>query len=623
MLLLLRLWRFRRHRRVLDPLVDLPAIGVAFVLTGGPDSPLDPALLFVYALVAFLVERTAGGLRGLAPYLVGMTALYGVVFAAAWSDAAEAAAERRADLERRKAELRAAVKGSPVDVDSLRSRALALGRRLKRELALEVSKSGSAYLAGRGAEPPALLADLEAAVQALAERDLALERAVEELDEEADPEAVERIRSSLGTVFPRSETVLDGVFARIVEVSEETSSRGVRFAGRDLGEWLARELLDEIQAYRSQQDALRSGLEETLEAVVEEAVRRDEDAALLLRLGAERASTIALLLLTLALVGSLRSEFERAVEKRESERARREVEERRRETENWIALTAGLTHSIGNDILAYESATAEALESLPSDAPDVVRDRLRFIRETNAARLSFVRFLGEFARMRKEGERSLPARGLERVNLVDLLRSVRERVGRTEAADLPRDVIDPQVEEQRRRLLELPLEIEAEEGAAVLPRAQRGVLEFFAYELIKNALRNASGERPIRAEIRRQGERVVLRLVNDVRVKSETNGAGRRLLSLPRRPDLGSWPEEEFAERLQEALDRSFEPGLGGGTGLGLFLIRYFAREFYGGAVRARVVDAARRLVAFELELPADLEARLRGGPGPRSKEAR
>ena len=59
--------------------------------------------------------------------------------------------------------------------------------------------------------------------------------------------------------------------------------------------------------------------------------------------------------------------------------------------------------------------------------------------------------------------------------------------------------------------------------------------------------------------------------------------------------------------RVEQILDHCFAPGRGGGTGLGLFLIRYFVREYYHGSIRARILDWARRRVAFELEIPDDL----------------
>ena len=59
---------------------------------------------------------------------------------------------------------------------------------------------------------------------------------------------------------------------------------------------------------------------------------------------------------------------------------------------------------------------------------------------------------------------------------------------------------------------------------------------------------------------------------------------------------------------MVQILEHCFEPSRGGGTGLGLFLIRYFAAEYYAGSVSAGLYDWDRRLVAFELDLPDDLE---------------
>ena len=60
---------------------------------------------------------------------------------------------------------------------------------------------------------------------------------------------------------------------------------------------------------------------------------------------------------------------------------------------------------------------------------------------------------------------------------------------------------------------------------------------------------------------------------------------------------------------MTETLEHCFEPGRGGGTGLGLFLIRYFVREYYRGTITAGILDWERRLVSFDLEIPDDLAA--------------
>src|SRR5690606_1246051 len=158
------------------------------------------------------------------------------------------------------------------------------------------------------------------------------------------------------------------------------------------------------------------------------------------RLTTERIALSILILATLSLVAALRRSFEREVLRREHERSERELQEKARETENWIALTAGLTHTIGNDILAYDAYGEEALEALAGlrDAlPPEIERNLRFIVESNKARLGFIKFLDEFARARKDAAdgRARP-RGLSAIPLPELLRRVRRQVGEVEVADL-------------------------------------------------------------------------------------------------------------------------------------------------------------------------------------------
>ena len=52
-----------------------------------------------------------------------------------------------------------------------------------------------------------------------------------------------------------------------------------------------------------------------------------------------------------------------------------EVGAKEREKENWIALTAGLTHTIGNDILAYDAYGEEALDVIEEHDGEVPTTR--------------------------------------------------------------------------------------------------------------------------------------------------------------------------------------------------------------------------------------------------------
>jgi hypothetical protein len=187
---------------------------------------------------------------------------------------------------------------------------------------------------------------------------------------------------------------------------------------------------------------------------------------------------------------------------------------------------------------------------------------------------------------------------------------VRKNLAQVEIADLPREGSDPAVDRQIRILRDLPLEVRvADASARRLRRGHRGIVEFFVYEMVKNALRSATGERPLAATLARAGDRLELSLENDVQVETTSGSCPRcgregALRRVRRRRDAPPACERCFAAALQELLDASFQPGKGSGTGLGLFLIRYFLGAFWNGEIRARVVDAAAPTVAFTLSLP-------------------
>src|SRR5207244_3424424 len=107
----------------------------------------------------------------------------------------------------------------------------------------------------------------------------------------------------------------------------------------------------------------------------------------------------------------------------------------------------------------------------------------------------------------------------------------------------------------------------------------------------------------------RDGERFRLALVNDVQVDASHGvcprcGREADLRRVRRRRDAPPACERCFSAALQELLDQSFAPGKGSGTGLGLFLIRYFLQALWNGEIRARVEDATIPTVSFTLELP-------------------
>jgi hypothetical protein len=419
---------------------------------------------------------------------------------------------------------------------------------------------------------------------------------------------VSAVREDLAPGFERTNDEIQAVERRVSAAFDEL----VGAAALEPDRWAQRknvvrlfraavftERFDHFQDIQATQEQLRDGVESYMDAV-NEADRRTRLYGWQLKHDLrERIAMAILVLATLALVAGLRASFEREVKRREAARVVAEVARKEREKENWIALTAGLTHTIGNDILAYDAYGAEALELLgrmQPPPPDGVARALKFIHESNKARMGFVKFLDEFARARKDAlaERGTRPAGLTAIDLEKLLHDVRRRVGEIEVADLPRDSTDPQVQDQIRRFTGVPLEVRAVggDGAARLTAGKRGVLDFFCYELLKNALRNCSGRRAIEVEIEKRDGRVAMRFVNDLAIKEPQPAT-----------------DAEHRARVDAMLAQCFEPGRGGGTGLGLFLIRYFAREYYHGGISAAVHDWERRLVAFTLDLPDDLAA--------------
>jgi hypothetical protein len=318
------------------------------------------------------------------------------------------------------------------------------------------------------------------------------------------------------------------------------------------------------------------------------------------------------LLLFAVVAIALRDRLAAAVRESEERRARRDVEASQQETEHWIAVTAGLTHGLGNDILAYDVWLREIERELAGVAviPPRVRDRLRFLVESNRGRLGFLQFLDAFARQRQAAAGNAPPPPSEPVALVPLLERVRHNLAQVEIADLPPEGSDPGVDRQIKTLRDLKLEIRCDDPAAShLARSQRGLVDFVAYELLKNALRSATGERPLVATLSRHGSRVELALENDVQVEASSGscpmcGRSGPLRRVRRRRDAAPACEHCFGASLQRLLDESFAPGRGSGTGLGLFLIRYFLSTFWHGEVRARVVDAATPIVRFAVDLP-------------------
>lgn len=622
------IWALRTRRR-LWPLIDLPLIGLLFVFTGADDSPLDPALFLVYVLVGLYVERVPRRRYRwtyLVAFLVGIVGMYALVVAhvrldqAAKLDLAREAIGRQMDLVRQGlADRSVDSEATHAVYEAVRTEISTWAEQdiiLRQNTFLFAGPSGEAGLP----QPVRTLAPFDVeyrrAESAIEERQRLLVEAGTAIRVDLDADTASAIRERLGTQFEELRSIISTSIERIttavndLTTADETRAFYTAWVPRYVRALVFSDLVHPLENATTQQQNVRAEIEAFVEAVyradaIEQALPED-----LQRLLTERLAMVLLVLAALSLVAALSAHYEGEVARREATKT--EIEER--EKENWIALTAGLTHTIGNDILAYDAYAQEAIDVLSGrkDVPPEAERNVRFILESNKARLAFIKFLDEFARARKaalEGDGVKPT-GLAAIPIEPLLRDVRERVGSVEIADLPRSSNDPMVNAQIARFAQLPLEVEFARDDADGRRftaGKRGILEFFVYELLKNALRNCSGKAPLRALVAKADGRVRIALVNDLEVREEKAGDGTPRWRLPRIAGMKACTDAELQQEVGTILAQCFEPGRGGGTGLGLFLIRYFAREYYRGSVTAAIHDWSKREVAFVLDLPDDL----------------
>jgi hypothetical protein len=605
------------------PWIDLPLLGLVFVATGGEDSPFDPALFLVYSLVALFLEREPGRLatpRFAALYGAGVVAMYAILVLFVAREHRERIAAQRAPLRVRAADPELAPPPIVLEAATIEGEVTLALRKLRDEGAL---RETDRYF--DPASDSGFIADVRKWVAVLEARQAALRAGRAALTGDNDIDSVLSAEHALSAAFAATRRELvtldarwrsaleDAVVQRsvVVVTSESLSALAAETTLIEAG-------LGRFEEVENAQDRAASALSKFALGDLASFERLEVDLEASRRsLVIERTSLAILAFATLALVAGLRAHYEEDVRRREAARVARDLERKQQETDNWIALTAGYTHTIGNDILAYDAVTEEALDALAAadgKSPQVVAENLRFIRASNKQRVGFIRFLDEFARMRKqrlEGRAFEPA-ALTSIDLEKLLRDERAHVGAVEVLDLPPSHADSRAARLRAKFADLPLEIRFDPdnpSARKITKGRAAVLQFFAYELFKNALRNCSGERPLRVEVEKKRDRVLLRFVNDLDVVTtpDPTAEGGILRRLPRRPERTARSERELAAIVDDVLTNCFEPHVGGGTGLGLFLIRYFVVEYYCGSIRARVLDPAAREVAFEVDVPDDL----------------
>lgn len=299
-----------------------------------------------------------------------------------------------------------------------------------------------------------------------------------------------------------------------------------------------------------------------------------------------------------------------------------------REVMNWINLTAGLTHSIGNEIHAIDSYSSDLLDYL-EDHPEVpadLREKVQFIHDTNQARFGFMSFLQEFAENMKsvKGRRPIP-RNLKTIHLDDLIKEVREKVGRFESRELDPEDPDHQVQSQLSKNLALEIFTGFDPAEKrTITSGRQPVLEFVLYEFIKNALRNCSGNRKLKAKVEARGEWVTIQLINDLNVEVRKPPPGKpglgcsgckrivgELYWLANSDFLDAYCDDCLREKVEANLGECWEPGKTSqwGKGLGLFVIRYFLEKYYFGKTDCSIIHWPTREVTFQLTIPDDLQS--------------
>jgi len=588
-----------RHPRRLLPLLDLPLLGLAVAVSGGTLSPLDPTLALVY-VTALLFRR--GAETGRTPrrrlaleLLFGLGVLHAVVL--------------RHDTRRLAHGTEEETRRVAATIDAARSDvATALHT-------IEIPPAGAAAPAA-----PVAPATGDAASAALAEMADRLRAAQDAIASFLDRLGATTSTRAIGEAKQELEEKLDGLHDRFFEA--RSLWRQASPVARPGAEPSVASAVESLDLLRETQWNVRQDLLVRMDDVEQSLARRDrmtERQGEFLRDATLRRLALAASLLLFAWFAiALRDRLAAAVRESEERRARRDVEASQQETEHWIAVTAGLTHGLGNDILAYDVWLREIERELGgvADVPARVRERLRVLVDSNRGRLGFLQFLDAFARQRQHAAGDAPPPATEPVELPALLERVRRNLAQVEIADLPPEGSDAGVDRQIRKLRDLGLQVRCDDPAAArLAHGQRGLVEFVVYELLKNALRSATGERPLVARLAPLaraapgGGGVELSLENDVQVdvsEGACPNCGRtgRLRRVRRRRDAPAACDACFGPALQRLLDESFAPGKGGGTGLGLFLIRYFLSTFWRGAARATVVDEAVPLVRFTVELP-------------------
>lgn len=578
------------RRRLLEPLFDLPLLALLTATAGGSLAPLDPALPLTYLAALALLRGTESGTA--TPRRLAVELLLGGL-------AGHLLVQRH--------------ERALLDADLARVASAA------DEAAAELQRDGSSALATvaeslAALDPREELAPLHAA---LVERDVALQRFLATLAGDAG-RAAPALAAARLALQVAEERATDRWFAARETLRATLEGNGGAEGGGG-GRVAAIESLDLL---RESGANLRQELLARADALAHALERRDRRAADHAEFLADsrwrRVALLVALLACAAVIVLLRQRMEAAVRDAEERRAQREIELAAAEKEHWIAVTAGLTHGLGNDIVAYDAWLAEAGRALAATPPLLMRaqERIGAVAASNRGRLAFLQFLDALARQRQIAAGDAPPLPFEPIALPELLVQARRKVAEVESADLPSAGSDPAVDRRRRLLTELPLEIElATPRAATLRRGQRGAVDFFAYELLKNALRSATGRTPLHARLDWRDGVLTLALENDVEVDESPRGDGAAercvrcgaagpLLRVRRRRDAPPACARCFPAAFAALLEQSFAPGKGAGTGLGLFLIRYFLATFWNGTLTAQVVAAAPPRVAFTLALP-------------------
>lgn len=275
----------------------------------------------------------------------------------------------------------------------------------------------------------------------------------------------------------------------------------------------------------------------------------------------------------------------------------------------WMAFTAGLAHNFRRETSSYLRRCDDLRAYLRGEpAPDVetLQRHVAFIREIAYDRGTFFDFLHYFALRNLGQEERHTADPLE-LPTAGAVRDFLERLFvRGREVDIARS--EGQVSKWSFPELVPCLEVAPAWPPGCL--AERPVMVFIVSELLNNAVKWSSGQRPLEGYAYPRPGFVCFGLTNDLQIRRCPGSdlePGIPLCPHPQQAEYFQWMQD-LSERYlcldclvalvqdQLELNPDLSPGRrsqveSSGTGLGLFLTNFFITEFYRGELRLGLAD--------------------------------